>query len=120
MRLCGCLSVCLRCRWSAQAVGKLANLMTRAGRGSEALVLHETSVRANPDNAGVHIEYGMALGTSERTHRTQGERNERSEMMLCFSHHRSKKAEDFYREGQLKPFDNQRACLANTWQVSIV
>ena len=39
-----------------QEITKLAALLMRAGRGSEALVLHENAVRANPDNAKVHLE----------------------------------------------------------------
>ena len=39
-----------------QEVSKFASLLTRAGRASEAMILHETAVRANPDNANVHLE----------------------------------------------------------------
>ena len=63
-------------RWADDAVlervGALAAVMSKVGRGSEALALHERAVTANPKRPSAHVKLGSALGTAGRTAEAAG------------------------------------------------
>ena len=63
-------------RWADDAVlervGALAAVMSKVGRGSEALALHERAVAANPKRPSAHVKLGSALGTAGRTAEAAG------------------------------------------------